>query len=67
MQCKNGDLCLNRSAVNREEAVRAICEKLADMIVCDSDLIEKTICQTRELNVLGDGDLQGEIGILFHH
>lgn len=61
MQCKKGDLCIIKSAVNREEAVRAICEKLAELIGRDSDLIEQTICRSRELNAQGDSDLQGEI------
>ena len=61
MQCKNGDLCINKSAVNREEAVRAVCEKLGELIGRDSELIESTICRSRELNLQGDGDLQAEI------
>ncbi|MCX7387492.1 MAG: recombinase family protein [Planctomycetales bacterium] len=61
MQCKKGDLCIIKSAVNREKAVRAICEKLAELIGRDADLIEQTICRSRERNVQGDGDVQREI------
>ena len=64
MQCKNGDLCPCKSAVRREEAVRAICEKLCELIQQDAELIERTICRAQEIDTRGDDQLRGEISTL---
>ena len=64
MQCKNGDLCPGKSVICREDAVRAICTKLRDMISQDADLIERTICRARELEAQGDEHLQNDISTL---
>lgn len=64
MQCKNGDLCSCKTAVNREEAVRAVCDQLAGMISRDGDLIESVICRSRELDTQGDDGLRAEIAAL---
>lgn len=61
MQCKNGDLCPCKSAVRREEAVRAVCMALAELIARDAALIEEVICRSRELDSQGDEDLRREI------
>ncbi len=64
MHCKNGDLCPCNSAVRREEAVRAVCEKLCDLIQQDADLIERTICRAQEIDTRGDDQVRGEISQL---
>ncbi|MEQ8786072.1 MAG: recombinase family protein [Pirellulaceae bacterium] len=61
MQCKHGDLCPCKSAVRREEAVRAVCEKLAEVIARDAALVEDVICRSRERDAHGDDDLRREI------
>ena len=64
MQCKNGDLCPCKSAVRREEAVRAICEKLCELIHQDAELIEQTICRAQELDTCGDDQLRSGVSAL---
>lgn len=64
MQCKNGDLCCCKSAVRREEAVRAVCKKLAELIGRDTKSVEDVICRSRELDAHGDDDLRKEIASL---
>jgi hypothetical protein len=64
MQCKNGDLCPCRSTVRREEAVRAVCEKLCELIQQDAELIEQTICRAQKIDSRGDDQLRGEISTL---
>jgi DNA invertase Pin-like site-specific DNA recombinase len=64
MQCKNGDLCSCKSAVRREEAVCAVCEKLTELIGRDAELIEEVICRSRELDAHGDAELVKEIASL---
>ena len=64
MQCKNGDLCPAKSAVRREEAVRAICTILTELIGRDAQLVEATICRSRELDAHGDEDLKKELASL---
>ncbi|MBA2115022.1 recombinase family protein [Bremerella alba] len=50
MQCKHGDQCPCKSAVRREEAVRAVCKELAAAIRRDTDLIERVICQATKID-----------------
>ncbi|MCR9294158.1 MAG: recombinase family protein, partial [bacterium] len=64
MHCKNGDLCPCNSAVRREEAVRAVCEKLCELIQQDAALIERTICRAQEIDTRGDDQLRDEISTL---
>lgn len=61
MRCKNGVLCPNASVVRREEAVRAICEKISELLQQDAELIEQTVCRAQELDARGDDQLRIEI------
>jgi DNA invertase Pin-like site-specific DNA recombinase len=61
MQCKNGDLCPCKSAVRRDEATRAVCGKLAEVILRDAHLLREVLCRAREIDARGDDDLQAEI------
>ncbi|MBI1311627.1 recombinase [bacterium] len=64
MRCKKGDLCPCLSVVRRDEAVRAICEKLRDLVQQDAELIEQVICRAQELDLLGDEQLHFEVTAL---
>lgn len=61
MQCKNGDLCPSKSGVNRQEAVRAVCHKLCELLHQDAELIEQVVCRAQELDAVGDDQLQQSI------
>jgi site-specific DNA recombinase len=61
MRCKQEDLCPCKSIVRRKEAVRAVCEKLAELIQRDTKLIEEVVCRAQQLDAQGDEQLQGEI------
>jgi hypothetical protein len=61
MQCRRGELCPCKSAVNRKDSVQAICEKVAELIHRDSDLICQVICRAQERDAQGDEQLQGQI------
>jgi len=61
MRCKNGDLCPRKSTVRREEAVKAVCLKLQELILQDADLIEQVILEAQQLDAQGDQQLKTEI------
>ena len=61
MRCKRGDLCPCKSAVNRKDAVCAVCEKLKELIQRDAGLLRQIICGAREIDARGDEQLQSEI------
>lgn len=61
MRCKKGYLCPCNSAVNRREAVSAICRQLCQLIQQDADLVEQVVCKAQELDAAGDDKLQSEI------
>ena len=61
MRCKNGDLCPCKSTVRREEAIKAICKKLQDLIAQDATLIEQVILDAQQLDAQGDQKLEQEI------
>ena len=61
MQCRNGDLCPGKSAVRREEAVCAVCDKLQELIEQDRELIGEIIARSKELDSRGDEGLLEEI------
>jgi DNA invertase Pin-like site-specific DNA recombinase len=61
MQCKRGDDCPCKSAVNRQEAVEAICKKLVELIRRDADLLRQIICGGQEIDARGDEATQAEI------
>ena len=64
MRCKNGDLCPCQSIVRRDEATRAICEKLCALINQDAELIQSIICRVHERNSPGDEELQTAVAKL---
>jgi DNA invertase Pin-like site-specific DNA recombinase len=64
MQCKLGDLCPCKSAVNREKSVRAVCRGLIRLIRRDADLVRQIICSAREIDAHGDQQLQSQIASL---
>lgn len=64
MRCKRGDLCPCKSAVNRKDAVRAVCEKLKELIQQDTSLLHQITCGAREIDAHGDEQLQSEIAAL---
>jgi DNA invertase Pin-like site-specific DNA recombinase len=61
MRCRKGYLCPCRSAVNRREAVSAICHQLCKLIHQDAELIEQIVCCAQELDSAGDDKLQTDI------
>eukprot|EP00913_Durusdinium_trenchii_P013430 g12611.t1 len=62
MQCKNGDSCPCKSAVRREDAVRAVCEKLQQLIRQDRELIAGIVSRAYEVDDQDDEGLLDEIG-----
>jgi len=61
MQCKRADFCRCKSAVRREEAVRAVCEKLQELIRQDRKLIGEIVVRSQELDARGDEGLLDEL------
>ena len=61
MQCKLGDLCPCKSAVRREEAVRAVCKELIELIHRDADLVRSILSRSVEIDAGGDQHLNAEI------
>ncbi|PQO35239.1 recombinase [Blastopirellula marina] len=61
MQCKNGILCACKSAVRREEAVKAVCDSLAELIVRDGELIESIVLQSQQLDAQADQGLEQQL------
>ena len=61
MRCCNGDDCSHPSYVRRDEAVIAVCDALADLIACDSELIAEVVIRSQELDAAGEESLQAEI------
>jgi site-specific DNA recombinase len=64
MTCKRGDLCPCKSSVRRDEAVRAVCAKLAELIRQDAELIERVVRQALLLDAAGDESVQAELSRL---
>lgn len=61
MQCKKGDACPSKSAVRRQEAVLAVCQKLQELIAQDKQLIQDILTRSQEVDDAGDERLQDEI------
>lgn len=61
MQCKNGDLCLCKSAVQRQAAVEAICRQMMTLISCDTELIEFIVRKSLELDATADSSLDDQL------
>ena len=50
MRCKNGDSCKCGSTVRREDAVRAVCDKIQRLIAHDPDLNERIVAEAARLD-----------------
>ncbi|MCD0462484.1 recombinase family protein [Roseiconus lacunae] len=61
MRCSNGDNCPHPSCVRRDEAVEAVCQELAELIIRDADLVADFICRSQELDSDGEETLRTEI------
>ena len=61
MQCKRAGLCPCKAHVNSERAVRAVCQKLAELIGADEKLICDVVCYAEKIDARGEEELQGEI------
>jgi site-specific DNA recombinase len=64
MQCKNGDLCPCKSTVRRDEATRAVCKKLAELVENDAALVRQIVGRSQEIDAQGDEHLQSTIASL---
>ncbi len=61
MQCKNGDQCPCKSAVRRQEAVEAICNRISQLILRDAELIESIVLQSQQLDAQADQGLEQQL------
>ncbi|WP_013630393.1 recombinase family protein [Rubinisphaera brasiliensis] len=61
MQCKKGELCPCKSAVRRKDAILAICEKLAELIQNDHDLVKQVLEESLSLNESSDSETDSAI------
>jgi site-specific DNA recombinase len=64
MHCKNNDLCPCLTKVNREDAVRAVCEAMQERLQDDTDLIEQVIARAQQIDRRGDDQIRTEISSL---
>ncbi|MFN3149787.1 hypothetical protein [Bremerella sp.] len=61
MQCKNGDQCPCKSAVRRQEAVEAICNRISQLILRDAELIKSILLQSQQLDAQADQGLEQQL------
>ena len=61
MRCKNGALCGAQTVVRRQEAVCAICTRLGELLLQDSDLVDRVVNGAVRLDAAGDCSLQDQI------
>jgi DNA invertase Pin-like site-specific DNA recombinase len=61
MKCKMAELCPCRIVLARIEAVRAVCEKLAELIRNDVDLIKEVVGYAEQIDASGDETVRQEI------
>jgi DNA invertase Pin-like site-specific DNA recombinase len=61
MRCKRGTLCRHHSAVRRDEAVRAVCRRLAERVRGDEALVAAVVARAEELDAEGDEAVRAEI------
>jgi DNA invertase Pin-like site-specific DNA recombinase len=61
MYCKRDVACPCNSFVRRQEAVLAVCGKLAELLKSDGKLIEDTIVRAVEIDAAGELSLQDEL------
>ena len=64
MRCKRSDLCPAPSAVNRETAVKAVCDKLLGLLTADTSLVERVVSRARELDATGEDEAGGRVTAL---
>lgn len=64
LRCKNGAVCPHPFNVNRREAVRAVCEKLQELLLRDAALIEQVVGRAQEFDAAGDEQLRTAIAVL---
>jgi hypothetical protein len=60
MQCKRGDLCPKKATICRREAVRAVCDKLTELLQQDPALVEHIISRAQTIEAAGDEPLTAE-------
>lgn len=58
MRCKRGTICPACTIVNREEAVRSVCDKLSELFQQDADLIATTIVAAQAIDATGHDGLR---------
>jgi site-specific DNA recombinase len=61
MQCKNGVMCACQSAVRREDAVSAVCDYLAGLLVSDSHFIDDVVRSAISVSQTGHEDIEGQM------
>ena len=54
MRRKRADLCPCLTVVRRKEAVRAVCEKLNELLQQDPELIEQTVTRAQQIDATAD-------------
>ncbi len=64
MRCKNSALCGALSVVRRREAVLAVCERLRELFIQDSDLVDQVVGGAVRIDAAGDTCVQDEISQL---
>jgi hypothetical protein len=58
MICRRRELCPRMTAIKRQDAVRAVVEKLSELINRDSDLVTAITTRAQEIDGLPDEDLK---------
>jgi site-specific DNA recombinase len=66
MRCKRGDLCPALSAVRRQDAVKAVCRKLTELVRQDERLVDQVVGRAQALDARGDEALQTEAAAVAH-
>jgi hypothetical protein len=64
MRCKNKDLCPCGTNVRRADAVRAICQKLAELILQDTEIVNLTITSAQRIDAGGEDDHHEQLASL---
>lgn len=61
MRCKRADLCPCQTIVRRDEAIRAVCEQLSELLKRDAGLIAQTIASAEHLAAAGGESVREEL------
>jgi site-specific DNA recombinase len=64
MRCKHAELCPSLTVIRREEAVRAVCGKLTELLLRDGEMITAVIARARQIDSQGDEMLRGQVAEL---